>query len=82
MKLPTITLYVKSRNPNWVLDASLSYDERMNNYYITHVAQAEVLTIHLQKYSMRIRYKDACDQTQIDDVSAEPFFKKYYIEEK
>lgn len=82
MKLPTITLFVRSRNPDWVLDPSLPYHQRIHDYYIEYTAQAEILTIHLQKYKMRIRYKDACGQIQIDDVDADPFFKKYNIEEK
>lgn len=82
MKLPTIPVSLHSRNPDWILNPSLPLDQRMDDYWITFNTEAEVLTIHLQKYTMRIRYKDACGQTQIKDMDAGPFFKKYNIEAK
>jgi hypothetical protein len=82
MKLPTVTVSVFSRNPEWIVNSNLPYDQRMEGFYINHTTQAEVLTIHFQKCKMRIRYKDACGQTQIDDIDAKAFFMKYNITEQ
>ncbi len=82
MKLPTVPISINSRNPNWVLNPDLPYLERMTDYNITHHTHAEVLTIHLQKGTMRVRYVDACNQTQIADISADAFFREYEIVKK
>lgn len=79
MKLPIIPIAVRCRNPNWILDANLPYEERMQDYYIIHETSAEVLTLHLQKGTMRIRYKDACGKTYTQDIKSISFFDKYDI---
>lgn len=81
-KLPQIPISTRSRNPHWILNADLPYEERMANYYITHHTNAEVLTIHLQKGTMRVRYMDACNQIQIQDMPADTFFREYEIIKK
>jgi len=79
MKLPVIRITCLSKNPNWVLDTNLPYEERMKDYDIVHETDAEILTIHLEKSSMRIRYKDACGKTRTRDMGASSFFEKYDI---
>lgn len=79
MKLPFIRITCLSKNPNWVFDTNLPYEERMKDYHVTHETDAEILTLHLQKNSMRIRYKDACGKTMTRDMGASSFFEKYDI---
>jgi hypothetical protein len=82
MTLPTVRLMCLSKNPNWVFDKDLPYEDRMRDYHVRHETEAEILTLHLQKNKMRIRYRDACGKVQTQDIDASSFFQKYEIVKK
>lgn len=43
---------------------------------------AEVLTVHIEKNKMRVRYVDSDGKPKTMDVDAQPFFARYNIVEK
>jgi hypothetical protein len=85
--LPTLTLKVTVRNPEWVAQ----YDKpnrtavNMDQYYIKDDRECEVLQLNLNAGTMRVRYQNPSKTAKkgftIDtvDVSIAPFLEQYSI---
>ena len=74
--LPTVTLHdIRVFNPEYV-----AYTDMEMYLYIT--VTAEVLTLHFEKQTMRVRYKDLRGKIQTRDVPAAPFFNDYSVKLK
>jgi len=63
----------------------IGYDYKKNEY-VEGMKEVEVLTIHFEKNTMRVRYKadfwgDGV-RTHVDNIPADPFFEQYQINKK
>lgn len=73
--LPTVTLTMNMRSAQ--PDAG---QPGGSPYYVDATIEFEVLTVHLEKNTMRVRSKEQwLGKWETYDVSAEPFFERYAI---
>lgn len=80
---PELTITIRQLpNPNWVAVTDASGNvTNLDTYYVDADLDVEVITVHLGRKSMRVRFK-WLGKTMNRDVSAEPFFKKFQITQK
>lgn len=67
--------YRSWRNPEWTYGSEAPF-------YITKTIEVEVLTVHFEKGTMRVRFLDVEGRKKTVDVDAAPFFEKYQVIEK
>lgn len=80
--LPKVKIEVSDVNPDWVLNESLDINDRMIGYRIFRTVEAEVLTLHLAKGTMRIRYQRLNGKPETVDVDYQPFIDEFSIVKK
>jgi hypothetical protein len=78
---PTVNLTITVKNPNWVpvYDAN-GITSNMDEYHAVLEFDVEVLTVHFQRNSMRVRFTHM-GKVETRDVDATPFFEKYKVVE-
>jgi hypothetical protein len=83
--LPTLTLKVSVRNPEWVaVNGDNGTAMNMNQYYIKQDRECEVLQLNLNAGTMRVRYQSPSKTKkgftiETVDVSIAPFLEQYSI---
>ena len=83
--LPTLTLNVTVRNPDWVADCGDNGTAtNMDQYYIKQDRECEVLQLNLNAGTMRVRYQNPSTTKkgytiETIDVSIKPFLEQFSI---
>ena len=70
---------IQLRDPRWVaVRDSTGKALNMDRYYVSPYLDVEVLTVHFNKRTMRVRFVWN-GETQTRDISADAFFEKYAV---
>lgn len=76
----TLKLTFTVKNPNWVPVYGHDGLANMDEYHADLEFEVEVLTVHFERNSMRVRFTHM-GKIETRDTDATPFFEKYKIVE-
>ena len=77
----TLKLTLTVRNPRWVpVYGADGKTTNMDTYHDDLEFEVEVLTVHFERRTMRVRFNHM-GKVETRDVDADPFFQKYKIVE-